>query len=206
MRIERRKCFDERVAGEDSWILLVQEQRQAVRLVAVVAVITAQGHVEAEDDHVHQPPRRNVAGAGGRRSAPCIHWVPSHLAPFPRCFIVFALLCCLRPEGAATSQPRATPWVSKATPWVSKATPWERWWLPRDRECAALEPDGQHQFGSLTGAFSRALISASVSGSSWSGSGGGLGRLSAGSRCAVRTAGCTSGSCDVGEPDRALGF
>ena len=44
----------------------MQEQRQPVSLIAVQAVVTAQGQVETQDHHGHQPPRQAAAGRAER--------------------------------------------------------------------------------------------------------------------------------------------
>ena len=56
MRIERVERTHERIVGENRRILVVQEQRQPIGLVAVEAVISAQAQVKTQDDDIDQPP------------------------------------------------------------------------------------------------------------------------------------------------------
>ena len=55
MRVERVERPHERVGGENRRILLMQEQRQPIGLVAIEAVIAAQAQVKTQDDDIDQP-------------------------------------------------------------------------------------------------------------------------------------------------------
>ena len=58
VRVEGVEGPDERIVGEEGRVLTVEEQGEPVRLVAVAAVITAQGQVETEDQEIEEPARR----------------------------------------------------------------------------------------------------------------------------------------------------
>ncbi len=71
MRIEPVERLDERVAGVKLWILPVQKQGQPVRLIAVEAVISAQGEIEPQHEEVDQPARQFAARARLRPQGSC---------------------------------------------------------------------------------------------------------------------------------------
>ena len=58
MGIECIECPHERVIGKDRRVLGVQQQGKAIGLVAIKAVITAQGEIEPEDQAISKPSRQ----------------------------------------------------------------------------------------------------------------------------------------------------
>ena len=60
--VEGVEGADERVARIESGILLVQQQGKAIGLVAVKAVISAQGEIQPQDQAISQPPGRSRHG------------------------------------------------------------------------------------------------------------------------------------------------
>ena len=64
--IERVEGTDERIAGKKRGILLMQQEGKAIGLVAIEAVIPAQGEIQSEDQAITQP-----SVACRRRSAGC---------------------------------------------------------------------------------------------------------------------------------------
>ena len=72
MRIECVECPHERVVGKNRRILLVQEQRQPISLVAVEAVVAAQGQVKTQDDDKTSHRGRSRPARGSDRASPDI--------------------------------------------------------------------------------------------------------------------------------------
>src|SRR5437763_1814626 len=73
VRVEGVEGPHERVVREQPVILLAEQQRQAIGLVAVAAMISAQGQEEPEDEEIEQPPgegRARRAGFGHRAILP----------------------------------------------------------------------------------------------------------------------------------------
>ena len=58
MGVERVEGPDERVIRIEGWVLSMEQQREAIGLIAIETVITAQGQVEAQEEEVGQPRTR----------------------------------------------------------------------------------------------------------------------------------------------------
>ena len=74
MRVEGVERPDERVVGVERRVLQVEEQRQAIGLVAIEGVIAPQGEVEPGDEEERRPSRqaRSAIGARPQTSAPVV--------------------------------------------------------------------------------------------------------------------------------------
>src|SRR3954451_20292760 len=68
MGVERVEGAHEGVVGEEAGVLPVQQQGEPVSLVAVAAVIAAQGQVKAEDQEKSEPAGRSESSGNDRGS------------------------------------------------------------------------------------------------------------------------------------------